>query len=217
MGDDLDSLYRDGMRRKAELEELFQKFEASPDPNKDIATQQRLSFLAKEFTSVTQRLENGAQQLKGPQRTIWERKTGRLADDAAALTRSLDQRLGRLFRVQKEEEHRNALFGDRGSNKKSDDDPTQDLAREHRKLQESGYMLDNVLEQGRDVLRSIGVQNKTLKNTRRKLMDAANVMGLAQSLVNVIQRRQNMDKVIVYGLMVAALLLLFGLYYLFKM
>lgn len=208
--DDVDSLYRDGMRRKAELEALFEKFEQSPNPN-DVATQQKLSFLAREFSQVVERLEERTQQLKGSARTLWERKTGRLSDDCRDLKNALDQRLGRMFQVQREEENRKALFGDR-SNKKQDD--TQDLVREHRKLQESNQMLDNVLEQGRDVLRSIGVQNKTIKNARRKLLDAANIMGLASSLVNVIDRRHTMDKWLVYLGMVISLLLLFGLYWL---
>lgn len=215
MGDDLDSMYKDGMRRKMQLEELFTKFEASPTPNSDIAMQQKLSFLAKEFSSLTKCLEQRTQELKGSQKGVWDRKAGRLSEDSLALNRALDQRLGRLFQVQKEEESRQALFGDRSSNKKLDD-PSQDLAKEHRKLQESSHMLDNVLEQGRDVLRNLGRQNTTIKGARRKLLDAANVMGLSHSLVNVIERRHNMDKFIVCALMFFSFLLLFVLYYLFK-
>jgi len=213
MAENIDALYRDGMRRKAELEELFQQFEASPNSSTDVATQQRLSLLAREFGDLVERLQASVQELKGSAKTVWDRKAGRLSDDCQSLRHALDQRLGRMFQVQRDEENRKALFGG-GSNKKQDD--SAGLVKEHRKLQESGQMLDNVLEQGRDVLRNLGKQNSTIKNARRKLLDAANVMGLSNSLVNVIDRRHTMDKYLVYAGMVASMLLLFGLYYWLK-
>merc|ERR1712113_1189533 len=104
-------------------------------------------------------------------------------EDLAIIQRDAEGRLGAYFKIKKEEENRQKLLGDRKSNKKSDDDMA-DLAKEHNALSESSRMLDEVIGQGTGTLSQLIGQNKTLKNARKKLLDAANVIGLSSSLVN---------------------------------
>merc|ERR1719321_1817542 len=146
---------------------------------------------------------------------VWTRRVAGLEDDADNIQKSLEKQLGSFFRAQQEEENRQKLFGDR-TNKKDDDDQTKSLIKESRALQQSSAMLDNALEQGRDILGNIVNQNKTLKGAKRKLLDAANVMGVSASLVSVIDRRHTTDKWIVYGCMLLTLFILFSLWYLLK-
>ncbi|CAK0845642.1 unnamed protein product [Prorocentrum cordatum] len=108
------------------------------------------------------------------------------------------------------------LFSGRQTDKKSDDE-TQEMLKENRGLREANSALDEVLESGKGILDNLIGQNTVLKGARKKLLDAANVMGVSNSLVKVIDRRQTGDKYIVYGGMAFVLFLLLSLWYLLRM
>ncbi|CAK9046315.1 unnamed protein product [Durusdinium trenchii] len=149
-------------------------------------------------------------------RMSWERKMNRLEEDVSMIQSAVDKQLGTFYRVKKEEENRKKLLGDR---KKRDgpDDQMQGLAKENKSLRDSASALDEVLDQAGSILGNLVNQNKVLKNARRKLLDAANSIGVSQSLVNVIDRRQTGDKWLVYGGMALTLFILFSLWYLLRM
>merc|ERR1712110_72273 len=108
------------------------------------------------------------------------------------IQKDVDKQLGQFYKIQKQEEQRNQLFDGRKS-KKVDDD-TQNLVKENKALRDSGSALDDVIGQGQQILGNLVGQNKVLKNARKKLLDAANVLGVSASLVSVIDRRQTADK-----------------------
>lgn len=149
-------------------------------------------------------------------RAGWDRKVNRLEEDVSVIQSAVDKQLGTFYRVRREEENRKKLLGDR---KKRDgpDDEMQGLAKENKALRDSASALDEVLDQAGSILGNLVNQNKVLKNARRKLLDAASSFGVAQSLVNVIDRRQTGDKWLVYGGMALTLFILFSLWYLLRM
>jgi len=110
----------------------------------------------------------------------------------------------------REEDNRQELFGRR---KESSE---QSLLKENRGLEDAHSMLDSMLGQGQSTLDQMRKQNNVLKNAKRKMLDVANVMGLSSSLVGVIDRRQTVDKWIVYGGMVGISLLFAALWWLVR-
>jgi hypothetical protein len=54
------------------------------------------------------------------------------------------------------------------------------------------------------------------QSAHKKLLDVGNTLGLSRSVMRMIENRQNLDKMIVYGGMLFTLLFLFGLLYFFK-
>lgn len=216
-GDDVGALYAKSIKCKSEIETLIESIAEKKTASTDVAAQQRLSalFTDLERTVVSLRTESKTHVNK----VMWERRCNNLDDDVRNIQQSIDKQLGGLFKRQKEEEDRKALFGngDRSKAGGGAQDDTQALRKEGNALTQAGEMLDDIIGQGRGTLGQIVSQNGVLKNARKKLLDAANVMGVSASLVSVIDRRQTTDKWLVYGGMALTLFVLFSLWYLLKM
>ncbi|KAK4686720.1 golgi SNAP receptor complex member 2, partial [Tremellales sp. Uapishka_1] len=65
--------------------------------------------------------------------------------------------------------------------------------REHTFLQESENSIDQYLAQGRAVLENLVEQRGMLKGTKRRLLDAANTLGLSRETIGWVERRTKQD------------------------
>ncbi|KAK6910052.1 hypothetical protein I203_104081 [Kwoniella mangroviensis CBS 8507] len=65
--------------------------------------------------------------------------------------------------------------------------------REHSFLQESENHIDQYIAQGRAVLENLVEQRGILKGTKRKLLDAANTLGLSRETIGWVERRTKQD------------------------
>ena len=61
--------------------------------------------------------------------------------------------------------------------------------REHTFLQESENSIDGYIAQGRAVLENLVEQRGMLKGTKRRLLDAANTLGLSRETIGWVERR----------------------------
>ncbi|CAJ1378496.1 unnamed protein product [Effrenium voratum] len=214
---DVGPLFRKADGLKRDVDSVLEAFAApKAQQGSDVAMQQRLAALSADLTNTTQRIREEVDAMPEKGRAGWERKACRLEEDVFVIQSAIDKQLGAFFKVRKEEENRKKLLGDR---KKRDgpDDEMQGLAKENRALRDSASALDEVLDQAGSILGNLVNQSKVLKNARRKILDAANSIGVSQSLVNVIDRRQTGDKWLVYGGMALTLFILFSLWYLLRM
>jgi len=71
--------------------------------------------------------------------------------------------------------------------------------REHSFVQETESRLDEFLAQGREVLDNLVDQRNMLKGTQRRLLDAANTLGLSRDVIGWIERRSTQDMYIFFG------------------
>lgn len=62
--------------------------------------------------------------------------------------------------------------------------------REHSFAQNTHAQLDDFLAQGREVLDNLVDQRNMLKGTQRRLLDAANTLGLSRDVIGWIERRR---------------------------
>ena len=62
---------------------------------------------------------------------------------------------------------------------------------EHSFLQSTEARLDEFLAQGQDVLNNLVDQRNVLKGTQRRLLDAANTLGLSRDVIGWIERRRS--------------------------
>lgn len=82
--------------------------------------------------------------------------------------------------------------------------PSQTL-REHHALHEHSFVqntetrLDEFLAQGREMLDNLVDQRNVLKGTQRRLLDAANTLGLSRDVIGWIERRSTQDMYIFLG------------------
>lgn len=64
---------------------------------------------------------------------------------------------------------------------------------------ESERNLDDFITQGRSALQNLVEQRHLLKSTQRKMLDAANTLGLSRTVIHFIERRSTQDKWIFFA------------------
>jgi len=82
-------------------------------------------------------------------------------------------------------------------------------------VRRSNSMVDELLEQGASVLGSLGEQSATLRNVKRKMFSLLDKMGVSTSLLRVIDRRQRLDAILVYGGMFFTVVFCFIVWWMF--
>ncbi|PFH50917.1 hypothetical protein AMATHDRAFT_75305 [Amanita thiersii Skay4041] len=70
---------------------------------------------------------------------------------------------------------------------------------EHSFIQNTEQRLDEFLAQGREVLDNLVDQRNILKGTQRRLLDAANTLGLSRNVIGWIEKRSTQDMYIFFG------------------
>ncbi|XP_023338458.1 Golgi SNAP receptor complex member 2-like isoform X2 [Eurytemora carolleeae] len=63
--------------------------------------------------------------------------------------------------------------------------------------------LDNVLAQGAEILGGLHSQSSTLKGIKRKVLDVANTLGMSSTVIRLIERRGDGDKIILISGIIA--------------
>ncbi|PIL34007.1 hypothetical protein GSI_03715 [Ganoderma sinense ZZ0214-1] len=75
----------------------------------------------------------------------------------------------------------------------------QHALHEHSFIQNTDSRLDDFIAQGRAVLDDLVDQRNVLKGTQRRLLDAANTMGLSRDVIGWIERRSTQDMYIFFA------------------
>ncbi|KAI0644464.1 V-snare-domain-containing protein [Trametes meyenii] len=75
----------------------------------------------------------------------------------------------------------------------------QHALREHSFIQNTDTRLDDFIAQGRAVLDDLVDQRNVLKGTQRRLLDAANTLGLSRDVIGWIERRSTQDMYIFFA------------------
>ncbi|KAG9056668.1 protein transport protein bos1 [Serendipita sp. 407] len=85
--------------------------------------------------------------------------------------------------------------------------------REHTFIQETETQLDAFLAQGQEVLNNLIDQRQMLKGTQRRLLSAANTLGLSRDVIGWIERRSTQDT---YIFVVGAIITFISFYFIWK-
>ncbi|PVF96771.1 V-snare-domain-containing protein [Serendipita vermifera] len=89
----------------------------------------------------------------------------------------------------------------------------QHALREHSFIQNSETQLDAFIAQGQEVLNNLVDQRQMLKGTQRRLLDAANTLGLSRNVIGWIERRSTQDT---YIFVVGAIFTFISFYFIWK-
>ncbi|KAL3130629.1 hypothetical protein ABBQ38_008023 [Trebouxia sp. C0009 RCD-2024] len=135
------------------------------------------------------------------------RKVEQVSEETDALRMALDKHTGRQHRKQVEDQQRQELLS--GSRSAADyamhrDADSQGMSY----VDNSKRVLEEAFQTGTAVLQNMSGQRERLKAAKTKALDVINSLGLSDSLLRVIERRQKMDKYITYGGMAAVVILL---------
>lgn len=83
---------------------------------------------------------------------------------------------------------------------------------ENTSLNNSSRIMNDYLATGKETLDSLLSQRERLKSVKRKLFDILNYLGLSNTIIRVVEKRDYVDKLIVYGGMIVIILILILVY-----
>ncbi|GAX76098.1 hypothetical protein CEUSTIGMA_g3541.t1 [Chlamydomonas eustigma] len=139
-------------------------------------------------------------------RDVWKRKVEQIAEEVHTLRISLDKFGTREQRRMAEKEQREELLSraDAGKLAKQEMDAEAQMSGS---VLRSKRALEEIEQVGNSILLNMAGSRERLKRAHRKVMDIINSVGLGESLLKLIEKRQRMDICITYGGMVIVLIL----------
>ncbi|CAN1132332.1 MEMB11 [Linum perenne] len=144
-----------------------------------------------------------------PQRDLWKRKVEQVAEEAESLKDSLDRYSARNQRRTKEAQDRAELLGRANGESSHVLRIFDEEAQAMQSVQNSKRMLEDSLSTGTAILMKYSEQRERLKKAQRKALDVLNTVGLSNSVLRLIERRNRVDTWIKYVGMGATIIILY--------
>ena len=184
----------------------LEQLETGRDVSLNIQSQisQHLNALARELHELERLLPTEG----AARRSVWRRKIVELQEESASQRAALARFTSIARQRQREAEERSALFERRRENGDQHTISMDNLLKENANIRQADAQLDALTSNAYAVLSSLGQQRSSLKGIERKVLDFANTLGLSNNVMRTIERRQLVDKFIIYGGMLMTLALL---------
>ena len=201
----LDAHHANARKLVLTVNEQLQALESGQDTSVGLQSliSQNLNALAREV----QELEGLLAAVAPGSRGLWRKKITQLTDESASLRHALGKYASSRSAQQRELEEREALLaGGRGGGEHAID-INGFAAHESRRLHESDSAIDGLTGNATAVLDQLGQQRGALKGVHKRVLDLATTLGVSNSVMKMIERRQFLDKLLVYGGMLAVLAL----------
>lgn len=138
-------------------------------------------------------------------RDVWKRKVEAVSEEVHVLRMSLDKWGSREQRRLAEQQEREELLSraDAGRRVKQEMDEEAQMAGS---VQRSKRAIEEIYEQGNNILVSMAGSREKLKRAHRRVLDVINSVGLGETLLKLIEKRQKTDAWILYGGIILTLL-----------
>nr|GMD43113.1 membrin-11-like [Ipomoea batatas] len=136
------------------------------------------------------------------------RKVEQVAEEADSLKDSLDKYYLRNQRRIQEARERAELLGRANGNSSHVLKIFDEEAQAMQSVRSSSKMMEETLATGAAILSKYSEQRDRLKRAQRKALDVLNTLGLSNSLLRLIERRNRTDKWIKYAGMVVTIIIL---------
>ncbi|KAL1495742.1 hypothetical protein AB1Y20_016605 [Prymnesium parvum] len=185
------------------VDQLLEQLETGRDTSVALQTRisQHLNALAREVQTLEQLLPECAPA----QHSLWRKKIAQLREQSSSQCAALGKFSMRVQTQQREAEEREALLG-RGNSEQHA--IMIDALASSQTLHRAGDQLDGLSSNAQSILWSLGYQQQSIKGVQRKVLDVANRLGVSNSVIRFIERRQLGDLALLYGGMLLTLALL---------
>nr|GEU54780.1 membrin-11 [Tanacetum cinerariifolium] len=137
-----------------------------------------------------------------PQRDLWKRKVEQIAEEADSFRNSLDRYMQRHQRRLQEAQERAELLGRANGESSHVLRIFDEEAQAMQSARNSSRMLEEATATGAAILAKYSEQRERLKGAQRKALDVLNTLGLSNSVLRLIERRNRVDQWIKYGGMI---------------
>ncbi|XP_038689317.1 membrin-11-like isoform X1 [Tripterygium wilfordii] len=144
-----------------------------------------------------------------PQRDLWKRKVEQVAEEVESLKYSLDRYVSRNQKRIREAQERAELFGRANGDSAHVLKIFDEEAQAMQSVRNSSRMLEESLWTGSAILSKYAEQRERLKSAQRKALDVLNTVGLSNSVLRLIERRNRVDRWIKYvGMFITVIVLI---------
>ncbi|GLC45554.1 hypothetical protein PLESTB_001205600 [Pleodorina starrii] len=140
-------------------------------------------------------------------RDVWKRKVEQVSEELDSIRHALDRHTGRESRRAAEQREREELLarGESGRRAKQEMDEEAQVAGS---VQRSKRYLEEMFDAGTHILANMAGNRERLKSAQKKALDVLNSVGLGESMLRLIERRQRMDMYTAYGGMIVIMLVI---------
>mmetsp|Transcript_6488 Transcript_6488/g.10313 ORF Transcript_6488/g.10313 Transcript_6488/m.10313 type:complete len:166 (-) Transcript_6488:972-1469(-) len=154
---------------------------------------------------------------RSDQRQVWKRKILELREECNSLKRQ-GQHYDRLANANvRQKNERNELLRRRRKNPEiNNEDDLQNLAGEAQSLHQSSLMVDDLLNSGQASLAGLVDQRSRLRGVRRVVTDIGNRLGLTNTTMRIIERRDITDAYLVFAGMIITCIVIYICYFHFE-
>ena len=147
------------------------------------------------------------------QREIWIRKIRELRAGSLAVRREAENFDRIISANYQHEQQRSKLMARR--RRRGNESDQQNLADEANSLDQSKVMMNEIIASGTESLRMMRDQSARLKSVKRTVLDIGNKLGLSNSVMKSIEKRDATDFYIVMGGIVIILFILYLAWFIF--
>ncbi|CAI9099302.1 OLC1v1036097C1 [Oldenlandia corymbosa var. corymbosa] len=141
------------------------------------------------------------------ERDLWKRKVEQVAEEVDSLKNGLDKYSLRHQRRKQEAQERAELLGRTIGESSHILSIYDEEAQERQSVKKSSAMLQEAYETGVAILSKYSDQRDHLKRAQRKALDVLNRLGLSNSVLRLIERRNRMDRWVKYAGMVITIII----------
>ena len=161
-------------------------------------------------------MEQLVQRETPAQREVWKRKILDLREDAKTFRRmgeDYDRKMHANLRHQRERDELLRRRKTQPRHTSVDEGDMSNLADEGQSLQQSQYMVGDLLASGEASLMGLRGQREKIGGVTKTLMNISNRLGLTQSTMRIIERRDITDAYLVFGGMIVTLIVLYVVWF----
>ena len=145
-------------------------------------------------------------------REIWVVKIESLSSDHSEMVNQMNQIEEKERASYNYRREREGLFGGGGAYRRDNMSAMGELAEEGASTDRSNRMVNEIIATGSATMDSLLTQRDRLKGVRRMVLDMGTLLGLSDSTMRLIERRDVVDRWIVVGGMMLTLFILFLLF-----
>lgn len=175
-----------------------------------------------ELTRQLDMMEEMVHRETPAQRLVWKRKIVELREDARTIQKQAEQYDRQVNSNVRQQRERNELLTRRrnkksgGNDRSTTEDDMSHLADEAQSLNQSNLMVDDLLNTGQAAYSGLRDQRSRLRGVRKVVADMANQLGLTNTTMRIIERRDITDAYLVFGGMVVTCIVIYICYFHFE-
>jgi len=210
----MESLFAESHGTLEQINTLFIQLERHVGHPDEVQIEDTIHKKLEELNKVFERVEIYVMKEPPARRQGSRLKLNQMKYDASHLNASLKTFQRRRYARDREHTEREDLLNRRFTTNSSEDTSiSMDYSLQHNtRLENANRGLDDMLDQGHNILGNLRDQRETLKRTRTKMLNFLNTLGLSNSVMNLIERRAYQDKFVLYGGMLVTISVMFLIY-----